>query len=215
MKLAAMYSVFNALELLPGSIKQIYDDVDGIVIAWQNVSNRGNKSPEVEDFMNMLKSSLPDGGKIHLLYFMPDLKIGTKENERRKYQMRLDYAKKLGYTHYFTSATDHYYEPERFRWAKQRCMEEDWCVSLTMMYTYYKYPTWRLTPIEQYCMPFICKLKPETMITASNKYPERVDPSVRITPVDSFYKFTREEIMMHHYSMVRDDIRDKFTNAAA
>jgi len=212
MKLAAMYSVFNGMELLMGSIEQIYDKVDLLIICYQNVSNQGNPASES---MNQMLSLITTNPKIHLIEYRPDLAIGTKENERRKYQLRLELAKGLECTHYFTSATDHYYMPGEFEVAKYRAKQLDVDVTLTMMYTYYKHPTWQLTPIEDYAMPFICKLYPETTVVTENHYPITVDPAVRISPANSFHTFPQDEIMMHHFSMVRNDIQDKFDNAAA
>ena len=45
MKLAAIYNVFDAEELLPYSIQSIKHMVDEIVIVYQTVSNCGNKHP--------------------------------------------------------------------------------------------------------------------------------------------------------------------------
>ncbi len=212
MKLAAMYSVFNATELLAGSIEQIYDHVDGICIAWQRISNRGEEIKEI-DLIELFH--LEKMKKVTLLEWQPNLNIQTKENERAKYQMRLEWAKKEGFTHYFTSATDHFYVPEEFAKAKKVCELTGFDVTFTKMFTYYKDPTWRLTPIEDYLMPFICELKPNTMVTATPYKNHRTDPSVRIAPVETLFEFPQDQIMMHHFSMVRWDIEHKFRNAAA
>ena len=212
MKLAAMYSVFNATELLEGSIQQIYDHVDGVCICWQRFSNRGNEIKEI-DLMEIYH--LEKMNKVTLLEWEADQALQTKTNERAKYQHRLDWAKTQGFTHYFTSATDHYYLPEEFKIAKQFCEEYTYSVTFTKMFTYYKWPTWRLTPIEDYLMPFICELTPHTMATPQPYKGFHTDPSVRIAPVHNFYEFEQREIMMHHFSMVRWDIEHKFRNAAA
>ena len=43
MKLAALYTIFDGLELLKDSIKQIENDVDVVIIGWQKVSNTFNE----------------------------------------------------------------------------------------------------------------------------------------------------------------------------
>jgi len=127
-------------------------------------------------------------------------------------------AKKIGCTHFFLSATDHFYQQKEFLSAKKMCFSLDYDVTFTKMYTYYKEITWQLTPIEAYLMPFICKLYPETTIERRKSFPYDkiiVDPSVQIYPCNNWYIFSEEEIMLHHYSMIRTDIKNKFENAAA
>jgi hypothetical protein len=214
MKLAACYTIFNGLELLNDSIAQIIDCVDEIIICWQKNSNKGNESTEIEAFISQY------AGKkhIHLVRFYPNLTVNTKENERLKHNIMLESAKKLGCTHFFLSATDHFYKKKEFLEAKKMCFSLDYDVTFTKMYTYYKKITWQLTPIEAYLMPFICKLYSETTIDRKISFPYDkivVDPSVRIYPSNNWYIFSEEEIMMHHYSMIRHDIKNKFKNAAA
>jgi len=212
MKLSACYSAFNACELLKGSIEQIYNHVDVIIISAQSVSNTGNKILE-KDFEYITDVYAMD--KVHIIEFKPDLKLNPKVNERAKLQQRIDYAKKLGCTHYFGAATDHFYKEHEFIYAKNKCIEMDVDVTLTNMFTYFKEPTYQLKPIEDYLCPFICKIYPNTKVVSSNNYKVVVDPSVRIEPADSFYVFKQHEIMLHHYSMVRESIGSKFNNAAA
>lgn len=212
MKLAACYSFFNSGELLHNSIKQILDQVDVVIVCWQEFSNVGNQMSEA-DFTYLEIVSTID--KVKLLQYIPDTNLNPKENERIKLQQRINLARELGCTHYFGSACDHYYKRQEFVYAKAECIVHDFDVTLTHMYTYYKKPTYQLTPIEDYCCPFICKIYPDTKVVQANHYPATVDPSVRISPANSFHTFTQDEIMLHHFSMVRDDIENKFRNAAA
>jgi len=212
LKLAACYTAFNACELLKPSIKQIYNYVDVIIISYQDVSNTGN--PILRKDADYIKELMNDD-KIVFLKFNPDLKTNPKVNERAKLQQRIDKAKQLNCTHYFGAATDHFYKPHEFIYAKNKCLELDVDVTLTKMFTYYKEPTYQLKPIEDYLCPFICKIYPSTKVVSDNNYEVRVDPSVRISPAESFYIFEQYEIMLHHHSMVRDNIRSKFENAAA
>jgi hypothetical protein len=83
------------------------------------------------------------------------------------------------------------------------------------MLTYYKRPEWRIEPPEEYFMPFICKLHSNTKITQAAGYPVLTDPAVRVVPWKSFHVFGMDQLVMHHYSMIRTDIESKFSNAAA
>lgn len=211
MRLAALYSCFNALELLEKSIEQIYPHVYDIILCYQTISNKGEHNPNVESFIKGFIS----WPKIHVLKFEPNLNGVTKSNEVSKLQMRIDYAKELGCTHFFSSAEDHLYKPDEFKSAKNKIINSIYDVTFTAMYTYYKYPTWQLTPIEDYYMPFICKLYPHTKVEHNPNYPLRVDPSIQINTCDNWYLFNEDEIMLHHYSMLRKDMLSKFRNAAA
>ena len=114
MKLAALYLVYNGLELLEGSINQINNDTDTIIIGWQSVSHHGEKSEEVEPFVKQLKRKYK---KVILYEFKP--KGGNaKAEERRKINDMIKLAQKEGCTHFFMSATDHYYVTEQFKAAK-------------------------------------------------------------------------------------------------
>jgi len=211
MKLAALYTVFNGLELLEGSINQIYSETDVIYLGWQNVSHYGEPSSEVEPFVNKLAKKYK---KVKLFQFKPRGGNAKKE-ERRKINQMIRMAQVDSCTHFFISATDHYYDTEQFKWAKQKSKQYD--VTASKMYTYFKKPEWRLNPIESYYMPFICKLRVHQTHSADTKgkWNVYVDPALCILPNDSFYEFKEDELMMHHYSFIRKDIENKLRNAAA
>jgi len=208
-KIGVIYTVFNACELLEDSIKQIYNQVDELVICYQLTSNRGNYISS-EDYLVL--EHLHEKFDSHKIKFVPDLSLNTKQNELNKHNQALEYLKKLDCTHFMLSATDHYYDKHEFALAKIKAEQFD--VTLTSMFTYYKKPTLQLQPIEEYYMPFICKLYPETKYV-KDQWQYKVDPALRLNTKKSMYLFTEEEIMMHHFSMIRNNIESKFNNAAA
>ena len=215
MKLGAIYTVFNGIELLKKSIEQIYNDVDVIVIVYQETSNRGFKDEYVRyKVAEIVQHQLIDSKKVHIIPFIPNLGIDTKTNELNKHNLGLQFLKQQECTHFFLSAVDHFYRTDEFISAKQKAVDGDFDVTLTSMFTYYKNVTWQIEPIESYYMPFICKLQRQTQYV-KKKWSLLVDPSVRINTDSSMYLFKEEEIMMHHYSMIRNDIENKFNNAAA
>ena len=138
-----------------------------------------------------------------------------KREERRKHNEMIKVAEGQGCTHFFFSATDHYYDSLQFANCKQKAKQYD--VTASKMYTYFKNPEWRLDPIESYYMPFICKLrKSQTYCRdTGGKWNVYIDPSLCAVPNDSFYEFKEDELIMHHYSFVRDDMSNKLMNAAA
>jgi hypothetical protein len=207
MRLGALYSVFNGIELLEKSINQIIDHVDVVVICYQTVSNVGECDIDLYNNLKHLSSR-----KVHLCHWIPDLSLTTKQNERNKHNAMLKIARSFGCTHFLMSACDHFYDRNEFFNYKTYCEQQDFDVTLTAMYTYYKHPTWQLFPIEEYYMPFICKLYEHTEFVSGKRLNYLVDPSLVLNTSE---KLCLLPLMMHHYSMVRVDILSKFRNAAA
>lgn len=201
MRLAICYTVFGT-ELLDKSIKNIIDIVDEVIICYQEVSNTGTKKPF--EFAHEYNK------KLHFIKYETRSGLDGKEQERRKHQFMVDYAYKIGCTHFILSATDHFYDVQNVKAAIVNVQQFDWDVTFTRMFTYYKYPTWQITPIEDYFMPFICKLP--TKVLKTTKYPYLVDPSVRFE-CKNWHMV--DFVMLHHFSMVRKDIKAKFANAAS
>lgn len=213
MKLALCYTVFDGLELLPASIKTMQKHVDEIIICFQKVSFTNQTSDIVEAFCYGIQQSHKN---VHVIEYQFEAKFGSKQNERNKHNLLVNKAKALGCTHAVLSATDHFYMDSQVSYAKNVILEADYDCTFTKMYTYYKHPTWRLSEIEDYHMPFIFKLYPDTQIVKiGRKYPVYVDPSVQVSTCENHTIFTPKEIMLHHLSMVRKDIREKLSNAAS
>lgn len=206
MKLAYCITVFNGWELLRPAIDNITPLVDEVIICYQKLSNTGNFEP-----LNYERSKMFTNDAT-IITWEPDLSKNTKQNERDKHQCMINRAKLVGCTHFIMGATDHFYEPEQFKKAVEK--GKDYDVTVSKMYTYYKDPTWQITPIENYYMPFIHKLYAKTVVSPQH-YPVLVDPSVQVNTHDQFYEFHQDDLMLHHYSMIRDNIGDKFNNAAA
>ena len=212
MKLGVFYTIYNGTELLNGAIRNIEPYVDVILLHYQNTSNRGHKSKEFLEWFEANKHKLSP--KIRVLKYKPIKNWkATKQNEAIKHNIAIDFLRQEGCTHFMMSACDHYYNPHEFKAAKDNLIAKPFDVTYTKMYTYYKEPTWRVTPMENYYMPFICKLTPVTRI--GGRLPVLVDPSCNITPYKSYKEYDEKELILHHYSMIRQDIRNKFINAAA
>lgn len=214
MKLGIFYTVFNGIELLKKSIEQIYNQVDEVVIVWQKTSNRGSIDNNVFDKIN--KELIGYRHKINFQEFIPNLNIDTKTNELNKHNLGLKKLRELNCSHFALLSCDHYYKESEFNYGKELCKTNNYDMTLTAMKTYYKHPTWQITPIEDYYMPFICKLSQQTQYQKGSwGLPYKVDPSVRINTYQKSYLFSESECMLHHYSMIRNDIENKFNNAAA
>lgn len=204
MKVIAAYNIFNGLELFHKSVEYTRPYVDEVVFIYQTVSYRGNANPNVLDHIEQY----PD---IKSFEFKPDLSFNPKQNELNKQNMMINICRDRGASHMILVDCDHIYEPDKFKAAIDKSKQYD--VTFTGMLTYYKYPTWQLTPPENYFMPFLIKLYPSTQFMRQNNYPVLVDPTLRVNTCGNYYVFPMDEFLLHHYSMVRADINEKFQNS--
>jgi len=204
--LAAIYNVFDGEELLKGSIDCLKNDVDHIIIVWQDVSNFGefhNPMPEI--------TRATEGFNAHLIYYRPDVIKSQKSgmiNEARKRNIGLTKARELGCTHFLHIDVDEYYHD--FATAKQLYFDSGRAGSVCRMYTYFKRPTLRLEQPENYYVPFIHEIKRHTR-TGFQDYPFHVDPTRKINESD----VGELPIKMHHFSWVRKSIARKARNSSA
>lgn len=199
MKLAAIYNVWDGDELLPYSIAQIQPHVDVIIIVFQNLSNYGETC----------RPKLPDRGAV-LVEFQPNTTKSGTFNETRKRNIGLEVARSEGCTHFISMDCDEIYDGLVFKHWRDRVADYDG--SACKMLTYYKHPDIRLSPIEQYYVPFIHKIHPDTILGSSG-YPVHADPTRTVSTHKNFYII--DEPIMHHFSWVRADIGRKLRNSSA
>lgn len=210
MKLAAIYNTFDGEELLEGSIAQIIDEVDEVLIIYQLVSNVGEHYPELLTTLAHLKERWPI---IRLRKYAPNHELPPAQNERQKRQIGLNWALKLACTHYLFIDNDEYYERDAFARAKSDIETGGYDASACRMHSYFAKPIYRLEPIENYWVPFIGRLKPD--LKAWARFPVHVDPTRGAGPIERCYLFAEGDLMMHHYSYVRKDMRRKLRNSSA
>ena len=204
MKVIAAYNIFNGLEIFHKSIEYTRPYVDEIILIYQQTSYRGNFNPDVVNHIEQYP-------EFKAFEFEPDLALQPKDNELIKQNWMLELARNQGGTHMILMDCDHIYEPDKFKEAIDKSKQYD--VTFTGMLTYYKYPTWQLDPPENYYMPFLIKLYPSTEFMKLHNYPVIVDPTLRVNTCGNYYVFPMDEFLLHHYSMVRADIHEKFSNS--
>jgi hypothetical protein len=199
MKLAAIYNVWDGLELLQGSIKCIKDHVDLIVIVYQDISNYG-------EIREPFPAIIDD--KIELLKYDPTIEWGGNLNERAKRNLGIEFARMNHCTHFLHMDCDEYYED--FGTIKDAYFNCDHAGSVVRLKTYFKKPTFMLDPIEDYYVPFIHILREETKAGVSS-YKFYVDPTRGINETEVI----ELPFFMHHFSWVRHDIMKKARNSSA
>jgi len=205
MEIAAIYNVFDGLELLEGSIECIRDQVKHVIVVAQDVSNFG----ESDDFVYPYCEYLKDKGLVdHIIKYTPYAGSGL-QNETRKRQVGIDFAKKLKASHFLSVDCDEYYITEEFQKICFHGCEGGFCLRLK---TYYKSPHFILENPENYYVPFIHTLRNHTTTGLHNPYPFHVDPTRRIN--EKNVKLI-DGVFMHHFSYIRLDIRKKIENSTA
>lgn len=210
-KLAAIYNIFDGEENLISSIKSIRDNVDVIIAVQQQISNLGNLQK-----IN-LKKFLSDIKEIDIILdYFPDMFIEPGKNEFNKRIMGLKKAIEIGCTHYFHIDCDEEYEQCQFKNAFQKILEKDSDSSACRIVEYFKFKNLMIDDDTELYVPFIHKIQKGKMkLGMHNNYPVIVDKTRKGNPIDNFYCFKKEEIIMHHYSWVRDNIGEKINNSTA
>lgn len=201
MKLAAIINLWDGAELLNGAIDRIKDDVDLIIIVYQNISNYG------EEYYPLHDIEIPKGNWIGIEY-RPAVGNGGFFNEKYKRNIGLDVARKNHCTHFLFLDTDEYYE--NFNRAKQEYIASGADGSVCRLFSYFKLPTLRFEREDNYFVPFIHKIHDNT-IAAAGTYPYYVDPTRKVNTNDVALLNER----MHHFTWVRKDIERKARNSSA
>jgi len=198
MKLAAIYNVWDGDEILPYSIAQIRPHVDVIIIVYQTLSNFGEK----------YTPTIPNN--VASFEYIPDISRGGIWNERRKRNIGLELARAEECTHFIMMDCDEIYDGDTFKQWRDKAIQFD--SSACRMITYYKHPDIRLSPIEDYYVPFISRIYPDTTLGVMG-YPVRVDPTRSVSSHKNMLVI--DEPIMHHFSWVRADIGRKLRNSSA
>lgn len=206
MKLCGIWTVFDGEELLKGSIQQIYDYLDKVIIVFQDISNFGNNN-DIYDILCDIDCRY-DG--VEFLRYQPNLNADSHWNQRKKLLRSLLYIQQ-DYSHYIYLATDEYYNGSQFQKAKQFIIDNDINTSVCLQHTYFMSPVYKLLPMESTYTPFICSLQRGLYID-QNSYPVKVDPSRGVLPIGKFHEFHVDDIVKYHYSWVRKDIMKKMVN---
>jgi hypothetical protein len=206
MKLAAIYNVWDGDELLEGSIKQIREHVDEIVVVYQTTSNHGEHySPKIP-FRHISTWQ----------YFTPCLHDSPMKNEIAKRQIGIRCAQAMDCTHFILMDCDEYYDSDQFAAAKQRVEVLNLTATVVKLKTYYKLPTYQVDGFDTYFVPFICKIYPGIKCGNFREFSDKYycDPTRQVNTGD-VSQLHPQECFMHHYSWIRKNIERKLNNSSA
>lgn len=221
MKLGVSFNIFDGEEMLFFSLRNLRPMVDHINVVYQTTSNFGNENPNLEEKLNKYVRA----GLIDKLYkYEPKFQRNEdgsikwqngQINEVEKRNIGLNICRANGCDTMMTLDCDELYDPQEFKWAKEDFEKNDYDTSFCKMSTYYKKPIYRLYPKEEYYAPLFYKIKKDTSFGYhSQDYPVALDPTRKVKAGYSRI-YEREEIEMHHFAYVRNDIASKVINSSS
>lgn len=218
MKLAAIYCVWDGLEILPYSIRNIAPLVNHVFVIGSESSNYGEQKQGAiySDVSNMT-----------ILNWRPDLAKQPMENETAKRNFGLDYIRNKGYTHFLFVDVDEFYEPIAFKKEKLRFENTNIAGLVCRSKVYFRSPELTIG-YDTTLVPFIhtltnnisCKMNMQYPFgwTDTDQVPFTPKRRIRIDPTRQMNITSGVEwsdIVMFHYSYVRADLRAKIRNSTA
>jgi len=201
-KLATIYNVFDGIELLIPSMNSVKSRTDLFIIVWQRKSNFG------EDIGFNLPEHITGFPENTIFIEYKPNEIGGAINESAKRNAGIEVAKQNNCTHFLMMDCDEFYQT--FDYAFDEYIQSGADGSVAKIITYFQKPTLRLKQFDNYYVPFIHRLHPQTKTGAKN-YPFYVDPTRRVN-TQNVMLITDS---MHHFSYVRKDINIKIRNSSA
>lgn len=215
MKLGISYTVFDGVELLESSIKQIRQHVDFIHVAYQKRSWFGHPidTDDLSTLQNLVKQNLIDSLE-EFKDFTVIKPIGrgihqSKQFEIRKRQMGLNTCLKHKCTHFISSDVDEFYKTEEFKAAKDMVIKDNISLSSCKFINYVKDPTYH-RGYDGSTVPFICKINQSSKM--NRKFFTRCDPTRGITKSSpgKNLQLPISIITMHHMETVRKNLNVKY-----
>lgn len=181
--------------------------VDGIIIIGSFYSNFKEYSPIPSEWHN---------NELYIREPKFNLPLHS-ETDKRNYG--LEVAKSKGYTHFITCDADEMYKPSEFLKIKERFLNPDLKGIVCPSIVYFKSPLLTIGR-DITLVPHIHVLTANIRHEFNLKYPHawvgkqiRIDPS-RSLNINSGVEYT-EDIELHHYSYLRDDLEKKIRNSTA
>lgn len=205
MKLGISYIVFHGEELLEYTIRSIRKQVDFVCAVYQEISfNNHQARPELMETLTTLKSQ---GLIDKIAHYTPDFSLSYKQNEANARNVGLDASIEVSCTHHITADVDELYRPEQLGFAKSQMDGYD--CSMASLEVYYKKPTWRVVPMPKQIVPLIHAVN--LRCDPKAKFPTGIDASRRMN-TQKCRVFTKEELVVHHMSYIRRNMREKLEN---
>lgn len=204
-KLGVAYNLFTGIELLEHSIKCIRNSVDYICVVYSFTSHRNQHLDY--SFMPILERLLKLKLIDEIVEFRTNNNVSAKQNEISQRNTGLEMCKHNNCEYFMTMDVDEMYITSEFDKAKDYVIANNYDSSACQMLSYYKYDNIIIDPPETYYVPFIYKIN-EHDLFGVKPFPVLVD-NTRIYTVGNNIIFKRNELQMHHFTYVRESIREK------
>jgi hypothetical protein len=150
-----------------------------------------------------------------LVLFVPNQSLKAGKNELKKRNIGLSIAKKNRCSHFLAMDCDEFYKQEQFNFAKQFIKKNNVSTSSCKHIAYIKEPIYQFATPASYYVPFISKINIFSKFASKNYYPVLTDPFRKLDGSKRFKYFDENEVLMHHFSLVRKDIGKKYLNSSA
>lgn len=222
-KLGIAYNVFDGEELLEASIKSVRPEAEYITVVYQLTSNFGQSASE--NLMPLL-IDLKNRQLVDEIYFYEakDVDKDASYHERQKRDIGLELAKNAGCNYFLSMDTDEFYEAKEIKNAKKYIYEESVECSAVPVVEYIKEPiymiinghTWSFGKNEErYALyaPFIMKINENHAQSHGGYFPCMVDTNRSLNGNKKFYLFAKHDIVMHHMSTIRRNLKFKYENS--
>ncbi|MGA2435665.1 MAG: hypothetical protein ABSG25_10310 [Bryobacteraceae bacterium] len=217
MRLGISYSVFDGLELLEHSIKQIRQYVDFISIIWQEQDWYGKHDINykgIDILHDLKKKKLIDDLTLYTPLTFAKTPIDAKYRETEKRNIGKYICEKNGCDFHMSIDVDEFYMPEQFQKAKQYLIDNNINYSFCNIQEYYKMPIYRKKEVSNSYVTFISKIDKEL---GANNLSLTIDGTRGIIldrPREIFHIFDKNELVMHHMSTVRKDLKSKYESSS-
>lgn len=217
MKLGVSYIVFDGVELLEYSIKQIRKHVDYLQVIYQDKSWFGDPIKR-EDLLILQR--LKNIGLIDDLTLFSSFNVfrdksnnsivNAKGYERAKRQAGLNSCLANKCSHFLCMDVDEFYIESEFKKAKDYIIEHKLHATSVKFINYVNIPTMH-RGIDGSTVPFICQIHNKCLM--GKKFFSKCDPTRGILhtgTVNGFHMFNHNDIKMHHMETIRKDIKLKY-----
>lgn len=212
MKLGVSYIVFDGIELLEHSIRQIRRHVDFLQVIYQDKSWFGHPAPS--GYLNDLERLKRIGLIDNLTCFknfktLPKTHVSlSKSYEKAKRQLGLDSCLSAGCTHYLCMDVDEFYVGDEFKLAKESVKVNGFTSTAVKFINYVNIPTVH-RGYDSSTVPFICRIDNRSKMSAN--FFTKCDPTRGIYPLgNNKHIFSAKDISMHHMETVRRDLTLKY-----
>ena len=227
-KLGVSINYWDCGELLQSVVANIRPHAYHLSIVFQTHSNFGNiwgtaDKMALERVMNSPIGVRPDAAirceRPLADINNPKLLMLGGIHETAKRNAGLDAARSAGCTHYMSMDADEFYiatELEMVKLLMDFPYASDgskYDVAVCQMQTYYKSPSYRIVPPEDYYVPIMYRFT-DSLKFVPTSFPVLVDPSRRCE-VSNPLILSRNSCQMHHMSYVRSNIARKLINSSA